>query len=201
MEIIWSEFKKAVDERGLSIQYIVHQGNYLLKAIDGAFILDCSLPIGVGDADTTDFETNYKANGNRSPSSSLSAFSSKTIGTKKLYKRVTGIQTPVTIGTNTITYAIPFAWAKITGIEITNGSALDTVSLYVLDTASGPTYTGYPNNTVLNQFGYSVNVSKDYYSYKSEFDADLYQNMQIKLVYDSTTIKNIGINFILTEVK
>ena len=52
MEIIWSEFKKAVDERGLSIQYIVHQGNYLLKAIDGAFILDCSLPIGVGDADT-----------------------------------------------------------------------------------------------------------------------------------------------------
>lgn len=201
MEIIWSEFKKAVDERGLSIQYIVHQGNYLLKAIDGAFILDCSLPIGVGDADTTDFETNYKANGNRSPSSSLSAFSSKTYGSKKLYKRVTGIKTPVIVGPNEIVYTIPFPWIKITGIEFTNGSVLDTVSLSVLDTASGTTYTGYPNNTVLNQFGYTVNISKDYYSYKSEFDADLYQNMQIKLIYDSTTIKTIGINFILTEVK
>lgn len=201
MEIIWSEFKKAVDERGLSIQHIVHQGNYVLKAIDGAFVLDCTVPIGVGDPDTLDFETNYKAAGNKSPTSSQNAFAAKTIGSKKLYRRVTGVVAAVGLGTNEIIYAIPFPWAKITGIEIINGAALDTVSLSVLDTAAGATYTGYPNNTVLNQFGYSVNVAKDYYSYKSEFDADLYQNMQIKLSYHSTTNKSIGINFILTEVK
>jgi hypothetical protein len=66
MEATWSEFKKFVDARYLSIQYIELYGNYHLKAIDGNFELDCILPIGVDNSDTTDFETHYKAAGNKS---------------------------------------------------------------------------------------------------------------------------------------
>lgn len=201
-KVTWGVIKELSLSKGLPLQCVDTSAQlYTIEIYDGpqhvAASIEKTTPRNI---DQIDFEDNYlpTINGRIQESS---AFSSKTIGIKKLFKRVTGIQVSVNVGTNTITYPIPFPWVKITGIEIINGSTLDTASLYILDTASGTTYTGYPNNTMLNQFGYNVNISKDYYSHKSEFDADLYQNMQIKLVYESTTIKNIGINFILTEVK
>ena len=66
MEVTWTEFKKFVDARWLSIQYVEISGNYHMKAIDGYFELECILPIGVDNADTNDFEANYKAAGNKS---------------------------------------------------------------------------------------------------------------------------------------
>jgi hypothetical protein len=119
--------------------------------------------------------------------------------TKKLFKRVTGIKQSLSVGLNTFTYTIPFPWVKITGLEIINSENLDSASFYVLDTATG-TYSTISNYT-LNRFAYDAYLCKDYYEHKSEFDADLYQNMQIKIDYTSISAKDIGINFILNEVK
>lgn len=128
-----------------------------------------------------------------------SPFASKVVETKKLYKRLHGITQNLLQGTNDILFTLPYPWVKITGLEVINSEALDKVSLYVLDTTSG-TYSTIPNY-IFNQFAFDVNLTKDYYIYKSEFDADLHQNMQIKIVYQSNSNKPIGINLILNEVK
>jgi len=65
MEVIWTEFKKFVQDKDLSIQFVEAQGNYHLKAFDGYFSLDCILPIGVDNPDTNDFEANFKVAGNK----------------------------------------------------------------------------------------------------------------------------------------
>lgn len=46
-----------------------------------------------------------------------------------------------------------------------------------------------------------MNPAKDYYNHSSEYDADLYQGMQVRVAYVSISAKTIGINFILNEVK
>jgi len=126
-------------------------------------------------------------------------FAAKTIGTKKLYKRVNGVQSAVIVGSTDILFTVPYAWCKITGLELIGAETLDHVSLYILDSTTG-TYSTIPNYT-LNQFGFNVNPAKDYYNHTSEYDADLYQNMQIKVSYTSISAKTVGINFILNEVK
>jgi hypothetical protein len=68
-----------------------------------------------------------------------------------------------------------------------------------LDSSAG-TYSGYPNFK-LNQFGFSANLGKDYYQQNTNYDADLYQGMQLKFTYNSKSAKTIGINFNLNEVK
>jgi hypothetical protein len=130
----------------------------------------------------------------------IQAFASKELPElqKKLFKRVHGIQNLVDSGSNIILYSIPYAWVKITGMEIINGENLDQVSVEILDSTTG-TYSTIPNYK-LNQFAYNINVSKDYYEHKSEYDADLYANMQIRITYNSLTAKTIGINFIMNEV-
>ena len=140
---------------------------------------------------------------NVSSQPSPSAFAAKTITsngvTKKLYKRITGIQSALVVGAQDIVFALGFPWAKINGIEIVGGEALDVISLFILDSTTG-SYTSVPN-AVLNQFGFTTNVAPAYYKSKSNFDADLYQGMQIKIAYISVSAKTIGINFDLNEVK
>lgn len=132
----------------------------------------------------------------------IQAFASKELPElqKKLYKRVHGVQNIVSPGSNTIIYTIPYAWVKITGMEIIAGDNLDTISVEILDSTAG-TYSTIPNYK-LNQFAYNINIAKDYYEHKSEYDADLYLNMQIKITYTSISITNktIGLNFIMNEV-
>jgi len=130
---------------------------------------------------------------------STNAFSSKTVGTKKLYKRVMGSQHSLNVGSNNIIIPITYNWAKITGIEIINSEIGDSVSFMVLDTPAG-SYSGVPD-LQLNQFGFSVALPKDYYHSSSEYDADLYLAMQIKIVLSSISSKTVGINLILNEVK
>lgn len=132
----------------------------------------------------------------------IQAFASKELPElqKKLYKRVHGIQSVVSSGGNIILYTVPYAWVKITGMEVIAGDNLDTIDVEILDSVTG-TYTTIANYK-LNQFAFSINVSKDYYEHKSEYDADLYVNMQIKITYNSVAAadKTIGINFIMNEV-
>ena len=134
--------------------------------------------------------------------SNTPAFDAKTVivrgVTYNLYIRCTGIQQALTQGANTITFTIPYNWVKFLGMEGINCESLDTVDLYVLDSTTG-TYTGYPN-AVLQKFGYTVNLAKDYYKRTSDYDADLKIGMQIKAVYNSVSAKTVGVNFILHEV-
>lgn len=200
MEVTWAEFKNFVTQRNLSIQFVEMRGNYFMKAFDGFFNLECILSVGTGDSDTTDFETNFKAKGNKTQPQQVHAFSAKTLPNgKKLYKREHGIQSTLTTGVNTVTFTVPYAWVKIIGLELIGGETLDTVDFFVLDSTSG-TYSGVPNYT-LNQFGFNVNVAPGEYKENNNYDADLYSGMQIKIVYNSISNKTVGINYKLNEVK
>jgi hypothetical protein len=131
------------------------------------------------------------------------AFSDKVlINGKKIFTRIMGIEASVGSSSENIDYVIPFNEVKITGIEIINSDIGDKVSLQVLDTPTG-TLSGVPN-MLLNEFGTSVNLSKDFYKYSSCYDADLIKDMKIRLVYDavdSLLPKTIYINFYLHEIK
>lgn len=212
----WSDVKSVLTNRNLSAQYTIIGTNYWIKAIDGAFEIDCVLPTDTSlSSDSLDFVTNFKPNGNKSIISNTSIqnqppFGAKTLVvagvTKSLYKRTTGIQAAVYAATpTTILFTVSYAWAKITGASIVGGEALDTVSLYVLDTTTGAYTlammgTAVPNYQ-LNQFGYNVNVAANYFVNTSPYDADIYIGMQIKMVYTSKSDKTIGINIDLHEVK
>lgn len=136
--------------------------------------------------------------------SSQPAFRAKTLVvngvTKNLYKRFVGAQFTLEQGVNTFTWTqASFPWCKFLGIEVIGGETGDVADLYVLDTATG-TFSGVPNYT-LNKFGYSANVAPGFYHHSSEYDADIYQGLQIKFVYTSISAKTIGINFDMNEVK
>ena len=130
---------------------------------------------------------------------SIPAFAAKTLGTKSLFKRVVGIKATLAIGNNTVLYTETFPWVKFIGIEFFGSELGDSASLYVLDSATGQ-LTGVANYQ-LNQFGFTANLAKDFYVQKSEFDADLYAGLQIKILYNSMTAKTVGINFVMNEVK
>ena len=129
----------------------------------------------------------------------LPAFASKTFGDKKLYKRVHGVRPSLSQGSNDIVWEVPYAWIKFMSIEIMGAENGDYCSLYVLDSEEG-LITTVPNY-VLNQFGFEANIAKDFYCHKSEFDADLYAGLQVKIVYNSVSAKSIGINFVMNELK
>ena len=196
----WSQLKTFVDSRALSIQWVETDEAYYLVSADGYFALECVLMKNNQNGELADFEANYKANGNKKVGIGiLSPFASKTLENKKLFKRVHGVTKDVIFGETEILYAIPYPWVKINGIEVINGTTGDRVSFFILDSATG-TYSTVPNFQ-LNQFAFDVNIAKDYYMHKSEFDADLYQGMQIKIVYTSVAPKTVGINFLMNELK
>lgn len=118
---------------------------------------------------------------------------------KKLFRRIHGIRRAITPGANDIRFTIPYAECKITGIEITNCELLETASFKVLDTESGAVTT--VPYYLLNQFGFSVNMPDKFYKSVSEYDADLFQGLVICLEYNAISNKDIGINFVLHEVK
>lgn len=199
MELSWSAFKTTVVAKDLLIQSFEDGFFYYLVAFDDRLQLRCKLNKD-NSADTLDYEINFKNSANK-PLFKVSdlPFKSKQIGSKKLYKRLHGIQEAVVAGVTTIIFPMPYPWAKITGIEIIGGVLGDHCSVYVLDSTTG-TYTSIPNFE-LNQFGFNINVAPSFYRYTSEFDSDLYENMQIKIVYTTTEARTIGINFNFTELK
>lgn len=136
--------------------------------------------------------------------SAIPAFAAKTVViagvTKNLFKRFTGIAQALSAGANTFIWAqSAFPWVKFLGLEVLNGEIGDTCDLYVLDTPTG-TYSGVPNYP-LNRFAFTANIAKDFYKHTSEYDADMFQNLQIKFVYNSVSAKTIYINFDMNEVK
>lgn len=119
--------------------------------------------------------------------------------TKRLFARNTGKPFAVTTGSNDLSYTATYAWAKITGLECIGAEIGDYAELRVYDNASG-TYSGVPN-ALLNQFGYTLYMAKDYYIRTSQFDSDIYAGMVLKITYNSISDKNIYINYLMNEAK
>jgi hypothetical protein len=119
--------------------------------------------------------------------------------TKKFFARNTGAQYDLVSGSNDISFTIGYPWVKVTGVECFGSETLDTCELRVYDSPAG-TYSGV-SGAFLNQFGYSLNLAKDYYHREAPYDADLYYGMVLKMNYVSRSDKKIGINFLMTEVK
>lgn len=201
-KIKWITLKNLATSKGLGLQCADdYPDKYLIRLVDGSLcyytIIFKEDPKSV---DQIDFETNYLPTINKPQNAQMSPFASKILSNgKKLYKREHGVQASVGIGETEIFFPIPYPWVKMTGVEVIWGTKPDKMDLLILDTTTG-TYTGIPNK-VLNQFGYSVNVAEDYFEEQNSYDADLYSGMQIKIVYTSSVIKTVGLNFNLNEVK
>ena len=65
IDVSWKELKDFIDKRALSCQWLDIGGYYYLAALDGPYSLHCQL-LKDGSVDQTEFETNYKTNGNKS---------------------------------------------------------------------------------------------------------------------------------------
>src|SRR4051812_33075672 len=65
MNIDWYYFKQLIDQKSLSIQYVEDSDFYNLKAVEsGTILASCNLNKALQLEDTSDFEANYKTNGN-----------------------------------------------------------------------------------------------------------------------------------------
>lgn len=120
----------------------------------------------------------------------------------KLYRRKKGIRKICDGNLDTvISYVIPYTKCKIDEIEIINCSGNDCGDFIVKDSEAG-TYSGEPNK-ILNQFGFDVCFSDLYYSDSSQYDAELYQGMQVEIIFKNKDAdsKNIGVNLTLHEIK
>lgn len=126
-------------------------------------------------------------------------FSSKLIGTKKLYTRATGVSHAVVVGANTLDFLIPYNEMKFNGIEIVNAKVGEKVSLKILDTATG-TITTVPNY-LLNQFGFNVNLPDGFYARESMYDADLIKDLVVRIEFTAIEARNVGINYLIHELK
>lgn len=122
---------------------------------------------------------------------------------KKLFKRVHGVSAQVSGSPDNIDFVVPYNNCKITGVEIINGDFGDKVNFKVYDTPTG-TLSGIPD-LMLNQFGFNVNIRKEYHKDECNYDADLIKDMKIRVEFDAVTSdllpKTVYINFILHEVK
>lgn len=101
----------------------------------------------------------------------------------------------------TYTIVVPYNIAKINEMEIIGAPQVMAIDMKVLDTAAG-TLTGVPN-FMLNQFGFDVQISPDFYRDTSQYDADVYKDMQIQVVFKNPTLLTFAghINLTFHEVK
>lgn len=120
---------------------------------------------------------------------------------KKLFRRKHGYTlTLAASGSTTYTITVPYTAAKINEAEILWAPEGVSVDMKVKDSTTG-TYTTVSNAT-LSQFGYSVAVAKDFFHDYSQYDADVFLNMQLEFTFTnaSTTEKIIGINVTFHEI-
>jgi len=129
----------------------------------------------------------------------LPAFAAKTRAGKKLYSRTHGKKHSVTTGLSYPNFVIPYDSCLFNEVEIINGEVGDYIDLFILDTATG-TVTTIPNYP-LNQFGYDVFLVAGFYKRGSNYDAELFKDLQIDMKYYSISDKDIYVNYVLHELK
>lgn len=199
-ELNWSEFKQFINSRSLETHYVEFESRYEVYAFDGVLHFYCDLQ----KDSALDFETNYKPASNKKIGSyyTREPFAAKVLKNgKKLYRRKHGyLLDTIANSSTTLTIPVPYNECKINKIEIIDANSLDQIDLQVLDTPTG-TLSTIPNY-MLNQFGFDVVVSDFLYSDKSDYDADLVKDMQLKITYKNNTTSNkkVGFNVIFHEV-
>jgi len=200
----WPTLKAFAVARNLSIQWFVSGNLYLICAIDNKLVLKTQIPIvnpAPAESSQADFEANFKNSGNGILTTTTQPFASKVLQSgQSLYKRITGTSKSMQQGSNTFSWVqSAYSHVKFTAIEVINAEIGDTCNLVVLDTSTG-TYSGIPS-APLNQFAFNINLCPQFYRYQSEFDADIYQNLQIQIVYNSVSPKTVYFNLDFNQVK
>lgn len=120
---------------------------------------------------------------------------------KKLKRKTHGITFTIPANdTITVPYTCTYGQAKMNEVEVLWAPEGVKAKMNVKDTASG-TYSTVPN-MILDSFGYDVNIAKDYWKGRSEYDADIYIGMVLEFVLENTSSvsKTVGINIVLHEV-
>lgn len=120
---------------------------------------------------------------------------------RKLKRRTNGMQFTIPANDSiTVSYTCPYAQAKINEVEVLWAPEFVTAIINVKDTAAG-TYSGVANK-ILDSFGNSVNIAKDYWKGRSEYDADIYGGMVLEFVVTnaSDVSKTVGINMVFHEL-
>lgn len=200
IDLNYTDWKSNIDSKNLDHLSYISGSRYFLIAIDGQIIFKHHLD----QDDQSDYEANYLPSANKKMGSfySREPFATKVLKDgSKLYRRKHGQKITIPAGeSRDVIFVNPYSNAKINKLEVIDGNALDRIDLMVLDTPSG-TISTVPNY-LLNQFGFDVVVSELLYSDKSDYDADLIKDMQVKIVYknDSDIEKTVGFNLIYHEV-
>jgi len=184
----WGEFKTFIDAVSPDVFYYEYDGmDNIIASING-LTLRCNMRLDASDADVLDWQTNYRPNANR-PFKKPSPFKEKRVDGKKLFRRKHGYSLNVPANsTTTLVVTVPYAHCKINEVEIIPGNAGDAVDFAVHDTLAG-TYSTVPDY-LLNQFGFNVTLPPTIYTDASSYDADLYQDMRIKIHYTNTDLVN-----------
>jgi hypothetical protein len=122
---------------------------------------------------------------------------------KKLFRRAHGIEQQIVANGNTvIEFTIPYNWVKITTMEVVGLPERMKADLTIHDSVTGAYSQTGISKFQLNQFGYNVNITEGYYRDHSEYDADLYIGMIVRVTIKNHTslTPTIGVNLTLHEV-
>lgn len=145
--VTWAEMKSFADSRGVSLQWVDLNGVYYIVGIDGAFSLSTKIiKESPASADQSDFETNYKDDGNRSPITSTKNSPSKF----KTSLRLQGDSWFCPANQQTTHFMSLGTDYEIRGAEfqMINGKFGDTVELWVTDKDG----IAYPAGTRLTKY-------------------------------------------------
>jgi hypothetical protein len=133
-----------------------------------------------------------------------SPFANKNLSTgESLFKRVHGMG-ELTLDAGEVgdfEFQVPYAWCKLEGIEIMDQSDKIQAELFVEDSDDGM-YSGL-SRYELNQFGFEVEIPKNYFEKKSSYDSDLYAYMYVvlQITNTSTIAQTVRANVELDEVR
>jgi len=128
-------------------------------------------------------------------------FASKYVADGKLSRRKHGYKYNVSANTMIeIEIPVPYTKCKLDSVEIIGCDKGDCASFKVLDDDLG-TLSGTPKASI-NQYGFNVNLSQDFYKDHSEYAADLFAGLYLKIEYQESNgiDKEIYINMDFHEV-
>lgn len=128
-------------------------------------------------------------------------FASKYVADGKLSRRKHGYKFNIPANTMVeIEIPVPYSKCKLDSVEIIGCDKGDCASFKVLDDDLG-TLSGTPKATI-NQYGFAVNLAQDFYKDHSDYAADLFTGLYLKIEYQESNgiDKEIYINMDFHEV-
>lgn len=121
---------------------------------------------------------------------------------RKLTRRVHGFKIDLdgTSNAQAVIFSVPYTACLMTSTSIISSVEGDKFDFKVLDTLAG-TVSGVPNYP-LNQFGFGVYAASSCYKEASEYDAELFQGLQIEVTVTpvDTVARSIYFNITLHEL-